>query len=221
MKPCGEISTTTKTTIPQKITFGEMRTSRVRDVLIDGRDDRCSHHVETNADGWLDDMRLSDIEPSFTCTACGKRGADVGRSFRKRAWGHRRDAARSTAPHRADLRNHRRLRLRSAAARHRHWRERVDQRLAPHGFLTQYAPDLQRLDHVAMSLEHARHVRCTLKSGHRRPPGRSVLCCQRKRTHAPQQIAASTRHSTLRQELHHGSAKSSRIAKRRIMINVM
>ena len=33
------------------------------DVLIYCRDHRCSHHVETNADGWPDDVRLSDIEP--------------------------------------------------------------------------------------------------------------------------------------------------------------
>ena len=39
------------TTYQQKITFGEMRESGVRDVLIYCRDHRCSHHVETNADG--------------------------------------------------------------------------------------------------------------------------------------------------------------------------
>lgn len=49
------------TTNPQKITFGEMRESG----LIYCRDHRCSHHVETNADGWPDDVRLSDIEPDF------------------------------------------------------------------------------------------------------------------------------------------------------------
>jgi hypothetical protein len=38
------------TTAPQKITFGELRESGVRDVLIYCRDHRCSHHVETNAD---------------------------------------------------------------------------------------------------------------------------------------------------------------------------
>ena len=61
----------------QKITFGEMRASGVRDVLIYCRDHRCSHHVEVNADGWPDEVRLSDIEPKFTCSKCGKRGADV------------------------------------------------------------------------------------------------------------------------------------------------
>jgi hypothetical protein len=67
------------TTYTQKITFGEMRSSR--DVLIYCRDHRCSHHVEISADGWADDVRLSDIEPSFTCTKCGKRGADIRPNF--------------------------------------------------------------------------------------------------------------------------------------------
>jgi hypothetical protein len=50
---------------------------RVRDVLIYCGDHRCSHHVEVNADGWPDDARLSGIEPKFTCTRCGKRGAEI------------------------------------------------------------------------------------------------------------------------------------------------
>ena len=33
------------------------------------------------ADRWDDDVRLSDLEPRFTCTACGKRGADVRPDF--------------------------------------------------------------------------------------------------------------------------------------------
>jgi hypothetical protein len=66
---------------PIKITFAEMRASGVRDVLIYCRDHRCSHHVETNADGWADDVRLSDIEPGFVCSRCGKRGADVRPKF--------------------------------------------------------------------------------------------------------------------------------------------
>ena len=57
------------TNFETKITFGEMRASGVRDVLIYCRDHRCSHHVEANADGWVDDVRLSDIEPNFTRTA--------------------------------------------------------------------------------------------------------------------------------------------------------
>jgi hypothetical protein len=58
-----------------------MRESGVRDVLIYCRDHRCSHHVEIGADRWGDDLRLSDIEPGFVCTACGERGADVRPMF--------------------------------------------------------------------------------------------------------------------------------------------
>jgi hypothetical protein len=36
-----------------------------------------SHSVAVMADQWADDVRLSDIEPQFVCSACGKRGADV------------------------------------------------------------------------------------------------------------------------------------------------
>ncbi len=75
------------TTTPQKITFGEMRASGVRDVLIYCRDHRCSHHVETNADGLADDVRLSDIEPSFTVHAAAKKARRCGRSSRTLAWG--------------------------------------------------------------------------------------------------------------------------------------
>jgi hypothetical protein len=45
------------------------------------RDHRCSHHIETNADGWADDVRLSDIEPSFVYSVCGKRGAEARPKF--------------------------------------------------------------------------------------------------------------------------------------------
>ena len=37
---------------PQKITFGEMRASGVRDVLVYCRDHRCSHHIAISADRW-------------------------------------------------------------------------------------------------------------------------------------------------------------------------
>jgi hypothetical protein len=69
------------TTYTQKIIFGEMRASGVRNVDIYCRDHRCSHHVEANADGWPDDVRLSDVEPSFTFTRCGKKGAEVRPKF--------------------------------------------------------------------------------------------------------------------------------------------
>jgi hypothetical protein len=62
---------------PQKSTFAEMRDMGVRGLLIYCADYRCSHSIAISGDGWPDDVRLSDIEPGFVCTACGKRGADV------------------------------------------------------------------------------------------------------------------------------------------------
>lgn len=70
------------TTCPQKITFGEMRESGARDVLIYCRDYRCDHHTEANADGWADDVRISDTEPKFVCTLCGRRGAEIRPKFK-------------------------------------------------------------------------------------------------------------------------------------------
>jgi hypothetical protein len=70
----------------QKITLGEMRS--------DGGPRRlpvycphCAHNVVVGADAWGDDVRLSDLEPKFTCKACGHRGADIRPLFdgRRRA----------------------------------------------------------------------------------------------------------------------------------------
>jgi hypothetical protein len=66
---------------PTKITFGEMRASGVRGVIVYCADYRCSHSVAMEADQWPDDLKLSDIEDRFTCTACGKRGADLRPDF--------------------------------------------------------------------------------------------------------------------------------------------
>jgi hypothetical protein len=65
----------------QKIIFGEMRASGVRGIPVYCSDYRCSHSIAMSADRWSDDVRLSDIEPRFTCQACGKRGADVRPDF--------------------------------------------------------------------------------------------------------------------------------------------
>jgi hypothetical protein len=56
------------TTYPQKIAFEELRESGVRTVLVFCRDHRCTHHIEISADGWPDEVRLSDIEPDFVCS---------------------------------------------------------------------------------------------------------------------------------------------------------
>ena len=66
---------------PQKITFGELRSSGVRDVLVYCRDHHCSHHIRISADFWPDHLRLSDIEDRFVCRVCGKRGADIRPDF--------------------------------------------------------------------------------------------------------------------------------------------
>jgi hypothetical protein len=68
-------------TRPQKITFGEMRSSGVRGLLIYCSDHHCSHSIAISADPWPDDVRLSDLEPRFVCQACGRRGADVRPDF--------------------------------------------------------------------------------------------------------------------------------------------
>jgi hypothetical protein len=68
---------------PQKITFGEMRASGVRGVLIYFycSDFRCSRSVAISGDRWPDEARLFDIEGRFTCQACGTKGADVRPNF--------------------------------------------------------------------------------------------------------------------------------------------
>jgi hypothetical protein len=68
-------------TRPTKITFVEMREMGVRGVVVYCSDYRCSHSTAVSADRWPDDLRLSDIEDQFTCTKCGKRGAEVRPDF--------------------------------------------------------------------------------------------------------------------------------------------
>lgn len=72
----------------QKITFGEMRSDDgPTGILVYCLDVRCSHSVAISAEGWPDDMRLSDLEPRFVCQACGKRGADVRPHFERAKMG--------------------------------------------------------------------------------------------------------------------------------------
>ena len=67
---------TIMTTYQQKITFGEMRESGVRDVLIYAAITAAAITSKPTLT-----VRLSDIEPSFTCTHCGKKGAEVRPKF--------------------------------------------------------------------------------------------------------------------------------------------
>jgi hypothetical protein len=55
-----------------------MRSAGVRGVLIYCADYKCSHYITAMADRWTDDVRLSDIEPRFVGSACGKQGFPLG-----------------------------------------------------------------------------------------------------------------------------------------------
>jgi hypothetical protein len=66
---------------PRKITLAEMRASGVHGLLIYCSDYHCSHWTAISGDLRPGDVRLSDLEPRFTCQACGRRGADVRPHF--------------------------------------------------------------------------------------------------------------------------------------------
>jgi hypothetical protein len=51
----------------------------VRGVLIYCADYRCSHSIALSADQWLDDLRLSDIEPRFICRLAASVAQTCGR----------------------------------------------------------------------------------------------------------------------------------------------
>jgi hypothetical protein len=59
------------------MTLREMRESGPTRLLIYCGDYRCAHSVVVDAGHWGDGVRLSDLEPKFTCQVCGHRGADV------------------------------------------------------------------------------------------------------------------------------------------------
>jgi hypothetical protein len=66
----------------QKITLGEMRSGNGPNRLYCS-DYKCAHSIIINSERWPDHVRLSDLEPKFTCKACGQRGADVRPLFEK------------------------------------------------------------------------------------------------------------------------------------------
>jgi hypothetical protein len=80
-RPAPALYRTTPEPTRQKITFAEMRAAGVRGLLIYCNDYHCSHWTAISGDQWPDDVRLSDLEPRFTCQACGRRGADVRPNF--------------------------------------------------------------------------------------------------------------------------------------------
>jgi hypothetical protein len=65
---------------PVKITLGELRATGVRDLLVFCQDYRCVHNVKLATDyvdRWPDEIRISQLEPRFVCTACGMRGSII------------------------------------------------------------------------------------------------------------------------------------------------
>ena len=72
----------------QKNTLDGMRPGNgPRWLIVYCSDFKCSHSVVIDAAQRDDDVRLSDLEPQFTCKACGRRGADVRPLFEKAAMG--------------------------------------------------------------------------------------------------------------------------------------
>jgi hypothetical protein len=61
----------------QKITLGEMRQLGPTRLIVYCSDYKCAHSVVIDAGRWGDDVRISELEPKFTCWACGHRGADI------------------------------------------------------------------------------------------------------------------------------------------------
>jgi hypothetical protein len=53
----------------------------LRNVLVYCAIYHCMRSIAMSGDQWPYDLRLSDVEPRFICTACGKRGADVRPDF--------------------------------------------------------------------------------------------------------------------------------------------
>jgi hypothetical protein len=61
----------------QKITLGETRQSGPTRLIVYCSDYKCAHSVVIDAGRWGDDVRISELEPKFTCWARGHRGADI------------------------------------------------------------------------------------------------------------------------------------------------
>jgi hypothetical protein len=54
-----------------------MRESGPTRLIVYCADYKCAHSIVVDASRWGDDVRLSDLEPRFTCQVCGHRGADI------------------------------------------------------------------------------------------------------------------------------------------------
>ncbi|WOH53832.1 hypothetical protein [Bradyrhizobium sp. sBnM-33] len=61
----------------QKTTLREMRESGPTRLIVYCGDYKCAHSIVIDAGRWGNDLRLSDLEPKFTCKICGHHGADI------------------------------------------------------------------------------------------------------------------------------------------------
>jgi hypothetical protein len=73
----------------QKITLGELRSAGPTHLLIYCGDYKCARSVVIDSLRWPDHVRLPDLEPKFTCQACGHRGADIRPNFQPANMGTR------------------------------------------------------------------------------------------------------------------------------------
>jgi len=72
-----------------KITLGEIRESGPTRLIVYSAHYKCANSIVVDASGWGDDVRLSDLEPRFTCQVCGHRGADIRPLFEHARMGTR------------------------------------------------------------------------------------------------------------------------------------
>src|SRR5215218_8396678 len=87
---------------PRKITLGEMREMGIPGLLVYCSDYKCSHSGKISADRWPDHVRLSELEPLFTCQACGTKGAELRPDFN---WARPRQATSSDRQAWRDMHN--------------------------------------------------------------------------------------------------------------------
>ena len=63
-----------------------------------GGDYKCAHSALAIAELWPDHVRLSDLEPKFTCLVCGDRGTDIRPMWMLLYLGCRTPSARMAGP---------------------------------------------------------------------------------------------------------------------------
>lgn len=84
---------------PQKITFGELRNSGVRGILIYCADFHCSYSIAMNADQWPDDLRLPTSSRASSARYAASAARMSGRSFLPPKWALAIDQDRDSARH--------------------------------------------------------------------------------------------------------------------------